>query len=66
MNFDDLTPEQIEKAKSCKSNEELIALAESEGIELNEEQLETLSGGGGAWNSVRTCNVLQPQNSSEK
>lgn len=46
MEFTDLTPEQQEKAKSCKSTEDLIALAKSEGIELSDEQLESISGGG--------------------
>ena len=40
-----LTPEQLEKARACKSADELIELAKSEGIELNEEQLEALTGG---------------------
>jgi len=40
-----LTQEQIEKAKACKSNEELLALAKAEGIELSEEQLAAVSGG---------------------
>ena len=40
-----MTPEQMEKARACKTTDELIELAKSEGIELNEEQLEALSGG---------------------
>jgi len=45
MDFENLTPEQIEKAKACKTVEELFALAKAEGVELSEEQLESLSGG---------------------
>ena len=45
MNFADLTPEQMEKAKACKSPDELIALAESEGIELSDKELDAVSGG---------------------
>ena len=45
MNFEDLTPEQQEKAKACSSPEELAALAKAEGIELTDEMLETVSGG---------------------
>ena len=45
MNLEDLTPEQMEKAKACKSAEELVALAKSEGIALSDEQLESISGG---------------------
>lgn len=42
---DQLTPEQMEKARACKSAEEMIELAKSEGIELNDEQLEAIAGG---------------------
>ena len=38
--------EQIEKARSCHNQEELLALAKAEGIELNDEQLAAVSGGG--------------------
>ena len=40
-----LTKEQIAKAKACKSQEELISYAKSEGIELTEDQLEAVNGG---------------------
>ena len=45
MNFEDLTPEQQEKAKTCKSAEELIALAKQEGFELTDEELNDVAGG---------------------
>ena len=41
-----LTEEQIVKVKECKNSNELLALAKQEGIELNEEQLEAVNGGG--------------------
>ena len=41
-----LTDEQIAKVKACKSHEELLALAKEEGIELTDEQLNAVSGGG--------------------
>ena len=41
-----LTEEQIAKVKQCKNHEELLALAKQEGIELTDEQLQTISGGG--------------------
>ena len=41
-----LTEEQVLKAKACKSSEELLSLAKEEGIELTDEQLEAVSGGG--------------------
>ena len=40
-----LSEEQIVKIKACKSQEEMLALAKQEGVELNEEQLEAVSGG---------------------
>ena len=43
--FDELTPEQMEKARACKSADDLIELAKSEGIELNDDQLDARAGG---------------------
>ena len=40
-----LTEEQIAKVKACKNQEEMLALAKQEGIELSEEQLEAVNGG---------------------
>ena len=45
MNIDDLSPELKEKARACKTTEDLLELAKSEGIELSDEQLEKVSGG---------------------
>ena len=48
MNFDELkNPELQEKLKSAKTVDELVALAKEEGVELSDEQLESLSGGDG-------------------
>ena len=44
-----LSEEQIAKVKQCKNNEELLALAKEEGIELTDEQLEAVSGGCGTY-----------------
>ncbi len=41
-----LTKEQIEKIKACKNSDELLALARAEGIELTDEQLTAINGGG--------------------
>ena len=41
-----LTKEQAEKASKCKTAEELLALAKEEEIELTEEQLAQVAGGG--------------------
>ena len=46
MNFEDLTPEQKEKARACKTPEDLLALAKAEGHKLTAEELEAVSGGG--------------------
>ena len=42
-----LTEEQIAKVKACKSQEEMLAVAKEEGIELTDEQLAAVSGGCG-------------------
>ena len=41
-----LTNEQIAKVKACKNSDEILALAKEEGIELTDEQLTAISGGG--------------------
>ena len=40
INKDELTKEQIAKAMSCETAEELMELAKSEGIELTKEEAE--------------------------
>lgn len=40
-----LTKEQIEKLNNCHTHEEILAVAKQEGIELNDEQLEYVTGG---------------------
>ena len=42
-----LSEEQKKKLADCKSAEEVLALAKAEGVELNDEQLEAVSGGCG-------------------
>ena len=49
MDFESLPPELKEKARSCESASELLALVEREGIELTDEQLEAVSGGYVDW-----------------
>lgn len=41
-----LTEEQIAKVKECKNQEELLKFAKEEDIQLTEEQLTAISGGG--------------------
>lgn len=45
--WDSLTDEQREKAKACKTPDELMALAGREGMELPDEALDMVSGGCG-------------------
>lgn len=45
MNFNELTAQQQEQLKGCTTAEELLALAQAEGVELTDDQLEQVSGG---------------------
>ena len=49
MEFDDLTDEQKARVKACKTADELIALAKAEGVELSDEQLNSIAGGDSFW-----------------
>lgn len=62
--WDSLTDEQKEKAKACKTWDELTALAGKEGVELPDELLDAVAGGyiyhngsmmhgGGVWETIR-------------
>ena len=46
MEFKDLSPELQEKARACKTAEDIIALAKQEGYTLSDEELDSLAGGG--------------------
>ena len=54
MKFEDLLPEQQQKARACKTPEELLMLAREEGYELNEDELATVSGGV-SWDCISDC-----------
>jgi hypothetical protein len=45
MNYEDLSDELKEKAKACKTPEDLLALAKSEGVELGDADLASIAGG---------------------
>ena len=45
VSFNELTPEQMEKARVFKSPADLVELAKSEGVELTDDQLDAISGG---------------------
>lgn len=40
-----LSEEQLEKARACKTHAELLELAKEEGLQLTDEQLESVNGG---------------------
>ena len=45
MRFEELTPEMIEQAKKCETAEERRAFIEENGVELTDEQLQSIAGG---------------------
>ena len=49
MNFEELTPEMQAKARACTTAEEVLKLAEDEGRELSEDELDSISGGKVPW-----------------
>ena len=53
MSFENLSSEQMEKVKACKTAEELEKLAEEEGFELSDEMLEPISGGAPCFHFMR-------------
>ena len=59
MNFEDMTPEQQQKARACKTPEELLMLAHEEGYELNEDELAAISGGV-SWDCISDCQDHTP------
>ncbi len=50
-----LTEEQIKKVEACKNSDEILNLAKAEGMELTDEQLEAVSGGGGCFGGTVKC-----------
>ena len=60
MDIKDLSPEQQEKVKACNSIDELIALADSEGVDLTDEQLNQVAGGG--WTRTTCCSQCKSEN----
>ena len=57
MNFEDLSAQQKEKAKACKTPEDILALSREEGYELSDEQLESVSGGADWWKCGESTTV---------
>ena len=54
MEFKDLSPEQQEKLRACKTPEEMLELAREEGYELSDEELEAVNGGT-SWSCIPDC-----------
>ena len=54
MNLDDLTPEQLEKVRACKTSEDFANLAKQLGCKLSDEELDSISGGG-FWCGSHDC-----------
>ena len=50
-----LSEEQIKKVEACKNSDEILELAKAEGMELTDEQLEAVSGGGGCFGGTVKC-----------
>ena len=53
--FDSLTDEQKELARKCKTPEDFLKFAQDEMIELSEEQIELVAGGGDSWYDIVGC-----------
>ena len=57
MKFEDMkNPELQEKLKACESAAEIVKLAQEEGVELTDEQLEAVSGGACDWEMSKCPN----------
>ncbi|HAM14734.1 MAG TPA: hypothetical protein DCP91_02490 [Eggerthellaceae bacterium] len=59
MSFEYLDAELQEKAKACKTPEDFLKLAADEGYELSDEEIESISGGGGSWGGE--CEKFKPK-----
>lgn len=54
VDYNDLTPEQKKRVAECQTPEELFALAKAESVDLTDEDLDKIAGGG-RWNFVVDC-----------
>ncbi len=51
----DFSSEQRDRFEKIDSKESLLEFIKDEGIELNDEQLEAVSGGNKTWDDMRSC-----------
>ena len=58
MKLNDLTDEQIARARECKSPEEMSALFKELGIKLSDAELDAISGGSSWFDD--SCNNNRP------
>ncbi|MBE6465474.1 Nif11 family protein [Denitrobacterium detoxificans] len=65
MEFDELSEDLKERAKACKTPEEMLALAKDEGMVLSDEDLEQVAGGKGKW-AHEECNDFTRQGKPRK
>ena len=65
MEFDELSEDLKERAKACKTPEEMLALAKDEGMVLSDEDLEQVAGGKGKW-AHEECNDFVRQGKPRK
>ncbi len=55
MNYNELSDELKAKVAECKTVEDVLKLAQEEGYELSEEELEAISGGEGSHDWTWSC-----------
>lgn len=57
MKIENMSTEQLEKAKACQTAEEILEFVKEEGFELSAEQLDAIAGGDGgtSWNYYTPC-----------
>ena len=55
MKFEDLTNEQLEKAKACETYEEKMAFIKEYEIELTDDQMDAISGGHSSGYNLNEC-----------
>ena len=65
MEFNEIDQELKDRARACKTPEEVLALANEEGITLSDAELEQIAGGKGKW-AHEECNDFIRQGKPRK